>query len=49
MMIALARWIGSPRADDKTHDAQSAVKKTKRFTTKRTKDAKKSIEVDRLR
>jgi hypothetical protein len=25
MMIALARWIGSSRAEGKTHDAQSAA------------------------
>jgi hypothetical protein len=49
MMIALARWIGSSRADGKTHDAQGAAQKIKRLTTKRTKGAKKSIAVDGLR
>jgi hypothetical protein len=49
MMIALARWIGSSRADGKTHDAQGAAQKTKRLTTKNTQRTKKSIAVDRLR
>jgi hypothetical protein len=49
MMIALIRWSGSPRADEKTSGAQNAAQKNKRLATTNTKAAKKSVEVNRLR